>query len=522
VGRTNVPSWIVLVVACVGQFMVVLDLSIVTVALPSMQRDLGFSSSQLQWVVNAYALTFGGFLLLGGRAADLFGRRRIFLFGLGLFAGASLVCALAQDQQMLIAARALQGVGAAVLSPATLTILTTAFREPHERSRALGVWSAMAALGGASGALLGGVLTDFLSWRWIFYINIPIGIATIVAARMVLSETRAETGRQRLDVLGSLTVTGAMVALVYAVAGTDVHPWLSASTEVPLVIAAAGFVAFVLVETKVASAPLVPFRLFRSRAVSSANVSMMFVAGAMFAMWIFLSLYLQGVLHFSPLSTGLGFLPQTAAIAVAAQLSARLVPRFGPRLPLIAGASLSTVGMLWLSQITSNGTYAGSVLGGSVLATFGMGLSFTPLAFTATAGVRREEAGLASGVLNASRQVGSAICLAALATVAAARTRALLAGTAHTALHEASALTSGFRTVFGIAAAITAVGALSAFFIPRGVGQEAASAPDAAPAPATESVRSGAPPAAALSTSPSAGTMSIDAGTEIFAVEGEA
>jgi EmrB/QacA subfamily drug resistance transporter len=467
--KTAAPGWLVLALACIGQFMVVLDVSIVTVALPSMQRNLHFSTSQLQWVVNAYALTFGGFLMLGGRAADLFGRRRIFLLGLGLFSLASLVCATAQNQQMLVAARALQGVGGAVLSPATLTILTTTFHEPRDRARALGVWSAMAAIGGASGAILGGILTDLLSWRWIFYINLPIGIAAIVAARAVLVETRAETARKSIDVLGSLTITGGMVALVYAVAGTDVRSWTSEPTLIALGLAVAAFAAFAVVEAKLAQVPLVPFSLFRSRQLSVANWTMFLVGGAMFSMWLFLSLYLQEVLHFSPLTTGLGFLPQTAAIAIAAQVSSRLVPRVGARPPLIVGTLLSSAGLFWLSQVSPTGSYAAEVLGGSVLATFGMGLAFTPLAFSATSGVRREEAGLASGVLNTSRQVGGAICLAALATVAAARTKSLLSGGAaahigHSVTHVA-ALTSGFSRAFGVAAIVALVGALSALFI---------------------------------------------------------
>ncbi len=323
----------VLALVCVGQFMVVLDLSIVNVALPSMQRELGFTTSGLQWVVNAYALSFGGFLLLGGRAADLFGRRRVFMLGLFLFAGASLVCAVAQNQFMLVGARALQGLGAAVLSPATLTILTMTFRTPAERSRALGIWSSMAAVGGASGALLGGILTDLLSWRWIFYINVPIAAAAIVAARVVLVETRAEGERPSLDVPGAILVTGGLSALVYAVAGTSTHSWTSTATVVPLVIAFVCMATFVVIETKVVRAPLVPFGLFRSRALTASNVAMLFAGGAMFSMWFFVSLYLQDVLRFSPLTTGLGFLPQTAAIAMAAQISARLVPRSGPRRP---------------------------------------------------------------------------------------------------------------------------------------------------------------------------------------------
>jgi len=488
----------VLALVCVGQFMVVLDLSIVNVALPSMQRDLSFSTSGLQWVVNAYALAFGGFLLLGGRAADLYGRRRIFMLGLCLFAGASLVCALAQDQGMLVGARALQGLGAAVLSPATLTILTVTFRSPRERARALGTWSAMAAVGGASGALLGGVLTDLLSWRWIFYINIPVGVAALVAARVVLTETRAEGPRPPLDVPGAVTVTGGLVALVYAVAGTTTHPWASAATVVPLAVAAMFLAVFAVVELRVARAPLVPFRLFRSRGLSAANASMLLVGGAMFSMWFFVSLYLQDVLRFSPLLTGVGFIPQTACIAVAAQLSSRLVPRLGPRLPLVVGAVLSAGGLAWLSRIEANGSYWTSVFGGADLATLGMGLAMTPLAFAATAGVAPAEAGLASGVLNTSRQVGASVALAVLATLAADRTQALL-GAAHTgAAHravQAGALTAGFSRGFEGASLLALAGVGAALALPRR-GRPAAVAP-AAVAPAAVATPEGAPGAPA-------------------------
>jgi EmrB/QacA subfamily drug resistance transporter len=453
--------------------MVVLDLSIVNVALPAMQRDLHFSTTQLQWVVNAYALTFGGFLL-GGRAADLFGRRRIFVLGLVMFSFASLICALAPNEGLLIAARALQGLGAAVLSPATLTILTTTFREAGERARALGLWSAMAAVGGASGALFGGVLTDLLSWRWIFYINVPIGLVTIVAARAALVDTRAEGHRPPLDILGAVTVTGGLVAFVYAIAGTDTHSWGSWATLVPIAIAVVLVAAFVVLETRSSRTPLVPFRLFRSRGVTGANLSMMLVGGAIFAMWLFLSLYMQDVLHFSPLTTGVGFLPQTAAIALGAQIAARLVPRFGPRPLLIVGVLLAAIGLAWLSRISPTGSYVSDVLGGSVLATLGMGLSFTPLAFAATAGVAREEAGLASGVLNTSRQVGGSIALAALATLAAARTAAVLGTRAvsttsvpgHSRAALDRALTSGFSRVFVVAAVIALAGWLAALIIP--------------------------------------------------------
>jgi EmrB/QacA subfamily drug resistance transporter len=467
----HVSSGMILALVCVGQFMVVLDLSIVNVALPSMQRDLGFTTPGLQWVVNAYALSFGGFLLLGGRAADLFGRRRIFMLGLFLFAGASLVCALAQNQFMLVGARALQGLGAAVLSPATLTILTMTFRKPAERSRALGIWSAMAAVGGASGALLGGILTDLLSWRWIFYINIPIAAVALVAARVVLVETRAEGQRPSLDVPGAIAVTGGLVALVYAVAGTSTHAWSAAATIEPLVISAAFLAAFVVIETKLSKAPLVPFGLFRSRSLSASNLAMLFAGGAMFSMWFFVSLYLQDVLRFSPLVTGLGFLPQTACIAVGAQISARLVPRYGPRLPLLVGVFMSAAGLEWLSRAGPTGSYWGSVFGGADLATFGMGLAITPLAFAATAGVVPTQAGLASGVLNTSRQVGASIALAALATIAADRTHSLLVPGGHPVLHpaahEAAALTAGFSRGFTFAALIALCGVVAGVFIPR-------------------------------------------------------
>jgi predicted MFS family arabinose efflux permease len=345
-------------------------------------------------------------------------------------------------------------------------------------------------VGGASGALFGGILTDLLSWRWIFYINVPIGLVTIVAARAALVDTKAEGHRPTLDIVGAVTVTGGLVAFVYAIAGTDTHSWGSMATVVPITIAVVLIAVFVAIELRVARTPLVPFRLFRSRGVTGANLAMLLVGGAIFAMWLFLSLYMQEVLRFSPLITGVGFLPQTAAIAVGAQVAARLVPRFGPRPPLVVGVAMAVVGLAWLSRIGPSGTYVGDVLGGSVLATLGMGLSFTPLAFAATAGVPREEAGLASGMLNTSRQVGGSIALAALATIAAARTAAVLharaagdvLGYVATRTTLAKALTSGFSRVFLIASLIALGGLLAAFIIPR----LPAPAPAAAPPPAQD------------------------------------
>jgi EmrB/QacA subfamily drug resistance transporter len=477
----NVPDWLLLTIVCVGQFMVVLDISIVNVALPAMQRDLGFSTSTLQWVVNAYALTFAGFLLLGGRAGDIFGRRRMFLIGLIVFAGASLVCAVAQNQAMLIGARALQGLGGAILSPATLTILTTEFTEPRKRAKALGIWSAMAAAGGASGALLGGVLTDLLSWRWIFLINVPIGIATALAARTVLRESRGSAaGKGSLDVLGALTVTGGLVAFVYAIAGTYWHPWGSAATLVPLFASFVLLGIFVVVETRVARSPLVPFRIFRSRSLSGANVSMLMLGAAIFPMWLFLSLYLQDVLGWSPLLAGLGFLPQTLAIVVGAQISSRLVPRVGPRLPLVVGTVLSAVGLFWLSHLHPGQGFWDVAAPSSTLATLGLGLSFTPLAFAATAGVAPQEAGLASGLLNTSRQMGGSIGLAILVTLATTRIAALRAAGAHSAAAVATANTSGYDRGLEFGALFALLATVAALTLPRFGRQPATAAPAAA------------------------------------------
>jgi len=474
--QRRVPPWALLAVVCVGQFMVVLDLSIVNVALPSIQREFGLSTASVQWVVNAYALAFGGFLLLGGRAADLYGRKRVFLVGLAMFAGASLVCALAPNQATLLMARALQGLGGAVLAPATLSILTTSFTDPRERARALGVWSAMAAAGGASGALLGGILTDLLSWRWIFLINLPIAAATFVAAQVVLPESKAEQ-RPTLDVLGAVTVTGGLTALVAAVALTDTHPWGSSLVLGLLATSAVLFALFAVVETRPQRQPLVPFRLFRARSVTGANLAMFMLGGAMFSMWLFLSLYLQDVLGLSPLITGLAFLPQTLAIVIGAQITSRLVPRLGARPLIFVGSLFAAGGLAWLTQIAPGQTYWQVAFGGGTMATFGMGLAMTPLAFAATFAVAPADAGLASGVLNTSRQVGGSIALAALATLAASHTKALLA--THTGVSDA--LVGGFTRAFAVASLIALAGAGFSLLVPARGGVPApvpASAPD--------------------------------------------
>ena len=457
---------IILAIVCLAQFMVVLDISIVNVALPSIQRDLGFSAANLQWVVTAYSLTFGGLLLLGGRLADIFGRRRIFLIGLILFTGASLLGGFAGNQATLIAARSLQGVGAAVLSPATLTILTITFTDQRARAKALGVWSAVAAGGGAAGALFGGFLTQYLSWRWILFVNVPIGVILFVFARVYLTESRAEGARQRLDVAGSVTVTAGLMMLVYTIVHTDEVAWTSRSTLVTGAIAVVLLATFVAIESRLATSPLVPLRMFRSRALTGANLVMFCFGCAMFAMWFFLSLYLQQVLGYDPVVTGLTFLPQTAAIAVGATIAGRLAPKLGPRNVLMAGALCSAAGLYWLSFIRAGDSYWTGACGGGILATFGMGLAFTPIALSATGGVAPREAGLASGLVNSSRQIGASLGLAVLSTVAATRIASLLDGRVVTAEAKRIAMTAGYSRGFLIASVMALAGGLLAFIIP--------------------------------------------------------
>ena len=460
---SRAPAWLVLTLVCLGQFMVVLDISVVNVALPSIQRDLHFSEAGLQWVVNAYTLAFAGFLLLGGRAADLYGRRKMFISGLALFALASLAGGFAQDKSMLVAARALQGLGGAVLAPATLTILTTSFAPGRDRAKALGVWSAMAAAGGAAGAILGGVLTDALSWRWILFINVPIGLVAVIAARAVLVETRApDAAKTRLDVAGSVTVTAGLVSLVFGIVETESHGWGSPWTLVPIAAAVVLFAAFVLVETRIAKSPLMPFGLFRTPSVRGANVVVMLLGAAMFSMWFFLSLYMQNVLHYSPLKAGIAVLPQTAMIVIGAQIAARVVPKIGPRPLLFVGTVLAAAGLGWYSLISPDGTYVGDLLFPGLLVTLGLGLSFMPVTMAATTGVDPRDAGLASGLVNTTRQIGGSIGLAALATLATDRATGLLA----VGESKAVALTSGFSRAFAVGAVICAGAALAAFLVP--------------------------------------------------------
>jgi EmrB/QacA subfamily drug resistance transporter len=452
---------LILAVACVAQFMVVLDVSIVNVALPSIGHDLHYSATGLQWVVNAYVLTFAGFLLLGGRLADLLGRRRVFIGGLLLFSLASLLGGLAQNSGELTAARAVQGLGGAVLSPATLTIIMTTFTEGEARHRALGAWGAVAGLGGAFGVILGGILTSELSWRWVLYVNIPIGLAAMVAAMAVLSERRRPDAEHSLDISGSILATGGLALAVYAIVGTDIHPWGSARTIWLLVAAAVILVAFVASQTRV-KAPLMPLGLFRNRNVSAANITMLLLGVAFFSMWYFLSLYLQDVKGHSPLRTGLLFLPMSAAIIAGAQTAGRSLGRLGPRVLILTGLCLAAGGFAWLTQLEASSSYVNGVLGGTLLISYGVGLTFAPLASAATTGVHWTQAGLASGLLNTARQVGGSLGLAILATIATDHTRHVQHLTGPLAAEA-----SGFDHAFAGAAIACAVAALAALALPR-------------------------------------------------------
>ena len=414
------PDWLILAIACVAQFMVVLDVSIVNVALPSIGRDLHYSPTGLQWVVNAYVLTFAGFLLLGGRAADLFGRRRVYLFGLGLFTIASLVGGLAQNSAWLTVARAVQGIGGAFLSPATLTIIVTTFSGPR-MAKALGTWAAVAGAGGAAGSILGGVLTAELSWRWVLFVNIPIGIAVAVAALLYLTEStrRArDENSPRLDIGGAITVTAGLGALIFAIVGTDTHAWGSTYTLSILAVAAVLLAIFAFIELRVAHTPLVPFRLFRSRSVSGANIVMFLVGAAFFSMWYFLSLYLQNVLGYGALKTGMAFLPMAICIIIGAQASSRLLPKLGVRPLLVVGTLLMSGGFAWFSQIADNSHYWDHVFGPGASSRCPSACCSRRWPRPPPSGVHYTEAGLASGVLNTARQMGGSLGLAVLATIA--------------------------------------------------------------------------------------------------------
>jgi EmrB/QacA subfamily drug resistance transporter len=441
------------------QFVIVIDASIVNVALPSIGAHLHFSRNDLSWVVNAYTLTFGGFLLLGGRLADLLGRRRMFMTGLVLFSLASLAGGLAQSEAWLIVARATQGLGAAIVSPAALSIVTTTFAEGAERNRALGIWGAVAGAGGAAGVLLGGILTSGLSWRWVLFVNVPIGLAAAALAPRLLLESRADDGTKGFDVPGAVTVTAGLALLVYAVVDAVNIGWGSTATLVRLAGAAVLIAAFIVIELRQRH-PMMPFSIFRLRTLRGADIVGLLVGMSLFSMFFFISLYMQYVLHFSPIKAGLSYLPLAVGIILSAGGASQLVTRIGFKPVLISGLLLIAAGLLWFSRVRApGGSYAADVLGPSLLAAVGLGFAFVPVTIAAVTGVEPHEAGLASGLINTSQQVGGALGLAILATVANSRTQSLL----HAGTHDISvALTKGFDRAFLVGAGFALLGAILA------------------------------------------------------------
>jgi len=457
--------WFALALLCVAQFMVVLDFSIVNVALPAMQRDLGFSQQNLQWVISAYALTLGGFLLLGGRAADIFGRRRVLMAGLGLFTLASLVGGLAQLQWVLISARAFQGLGEALLSPAALSILTTTFREGTERNRALGIWGAVAAAGFAAGVLLGGILTNALSWRWVMFVNVPIGISAIVFAPVLLSESRNLAADKRIDLAGAVSVTTGLVLLVYALARSPEAGWGSGSIGL-FVSAIALLILFVWIESRVRS-PLVPLRIFRQQTLTGANLVGALLSASVASMVFILTLYMQQILGYSALQTGLAFLPHALAAIIAGPLASRLVTRFSIKSTLVIGMVAAMVGLLLLTQISVEDKFMRILLPGTVIVGFGIVTGIVTVTMAATAGVADSEQGLASGLLNTSQQIGAALGLAILVAVSTARTNTLIAHTANALTSQKAAIVEGFQAALAVGASFAAFGILIAVLVIR-------------------------------------------------------
>jgi EmrB/QacA subfamily drug resistance transporter len=455
VDATRAPAnrWVVLVLVCFAQFMVVLDATVVNVALPSIQKDLGLSEANLQWIINAYTLVFGGFLLLGGRAGDLLGRKRLFLFGLVVFTVASLLDGLSQTSGMLIGSRALQGLGAAFISPAALAIITTTFEEGAERAKALGVWAAIAIGGSAIGLIVGGALTQLLSWPWIFFINVPVGVVVFLLSVRDVPESRDETAHRSFDVAGAVSVTGGLMTLVYAIVEAQHDGWTSARTLGLFALATVLLAAFVVIEMR-SKAPLVRLSIFRVRSLRAANVSMFLVASGLFAMFFFNTLYIQRVLGYGPLEAGLAFLPFTAGIMVSAGLASKFSPRVGVRPVAIAGMTVTIAGMALLTQIAADGTYVKDVLPGLVLTSLGLGCVFVPLTLIATTGLDDEDQGLASGLFNTSQQIGGALGLAILASLAASETSSA------TGVSEQEALVQGFHVAFAGGAAFVGVALL--------------------------------------------------------------
>ncbi|HEX4734770.1 MAG TPA: MFS transporter [Thermoleophilaceae bacterium] len=454
VDAPRVESSRVLALVAVAQFMVVLDATVVNVALPTIQTSLGFSEQSLSWVLNAYTLIFGGFLLLGGRLADALGRRRLFIAGIALFSGASLICGVSQSEGMLLVARGLQGLGGAMVSPAALSIILTTFAEGHERNRALAVWGAIAGAGGAVGLLLGGVIVQVLSWRWVFFINVPIGAMVLVLAPRVVPESRSEgVARRGYDVEGAVAITLGTMALVFTLIKADAWGWGSAQTLVGFAGAALLIAAFVVIERRQEN-PLVPLRIFSNRSLAASDATMLVVAAGLFGVFFFCTLYFQQVLGYNALKTGVAYLPWTLTTIVVSTLASRIVDRFTPKPVLVGGLVLATAGFLLLSRVSGDGDYANHVLPAMIVLGAGLGMTFVPITISATSGVAPGDSGLASGLLTTTQQVGGSLGLAVLSTVSTTRVgNALDAGST-----LPLALTHGFKGAFIAAAALCAFG----------------------------------------------------------------
>jgi EmrB/QacA subfamily drug resistance transporter len=449
--------WFALILLCFAQFIVVIDAAIVNVALPSIGDGLGFSQENLAWVVNAYVLTFGGFLLLGGRMADLLGRRRVFLAGLVLVAVASLAAGFSANEGQLIAARAAQGLGAAIISPSALSIITTTFSDGAERNRALGAWGAVAGLGGAAGVLFGGILTDGLGWEWVLWINVPVALVVAALTPPLVAESRSESETRHFDAAGAVSVTAGLSVLVYALVDATEAGWGSTQTLGLLALSAALIAAFVAIELR-SQAPLMPFRIFRLRTLTGANVVGLLVGASLFSMFFFITLYMQQVLGYSAIKAGLSYLPLALMIIVASGIASQLVTRIGFKPVLIAGMTFIAVALVWFSQVSVGGGFVTDILGPSLVAATGLGFAFVTTTIAAVSGIRDQESGLASGLINTSQQIGGALGLAVLATIANSRTDDVVASSGGDPSALTNALTEGFQSAFLGGAAIAALG----------------------------------------------------------------
>jgi len=467
-------KWLGLALLSAVQFMVVLDIAIVNVALPSIQIDLGFSQENLQWVISAYALVFGGFLLLGGRAADLLGRRRLFLVGIAVFTLASLFAGLAWSEASLITARALQGFGAAIISPAALSILGVTFTEGRERNIALGVWGAVGGFGAAAGVLLGGILTDAFSWEWIFLVNVPVGITAFALTPRLLGESR-DARVKRFDVTGAVLVTSGLVTLVYAITKAGDFGWTSGKTIGLFTAAAVLLVGFLGWEARVQE-PLVRLGIFRLQTVTGANVAGFILGSALFAMFLMLTLYMQQVLGYSAMKTGVAYLAVAGTSIFWAGLASQLVTKIGVKPVLVTGMSLLTAGIAYFTQVSVGGSYLGDLLPGFLLVAVGMAFAFVSISIAALAGVEDAEQGLASGLINTSQQIGGALGIALLSTIATTKAEdGIAAGTA-----APVALVDGFQAAFVVAGIVSAIGIVAAVVLVR--GRDLETAPEAEPA----------------------------------------